>query len=234
MARANKIDTKLEIICTATRLFLEEGYTNVTIEKIAREVGISKGNCAFHYPTKEHMLTELIRYLCEFQWKMLDEEIVTGNTALIAYLFEITAMAGSCYEDPVARDLYVSAYVSPMSLALIRESDTAKVRGIFEEYCPDWNDTDFILAENIVSGIEYSIFTTERTQGIPLGQKIERCLETIMMIYQVPEKVRQETLSKVAEMDYRKMGQRLLEEFNAYMENMSKKMLEEAARKKKK
>lgn len=233
MARANKIDTKLEIICTATRLFLEEGYTNVTIEKIAREVGISKGNCAFHYPTKEHMLTELIRYLCEFQWKMLDEEIITGNTALIAYLFEITAMAGSCYEDPVARDLYVSAYVSPMSLALIRESDTAKVRGIFEEYCPGWSDTDFILAENIVSGIEYSIFTTERTQGIPLRQKIERCLETIMMIYQVPEKVRQETLGKVAEMDYRKMGQRLLEEFNAYMENMSKKMLEEAARKKK-
>lgn len=233
MARANKIDTKLEIISTATRLFLEEGYTNVTIAQISGEVGISKGNCAFHFPSKEHLLTELIKYLFDFQWALLNQEENVENTEMIAYLLEITAMAGSCYEDPVARDLYVSAYVSPMSLNLIRERDTAKVRGIFEKYCQDWSDTDFILAENIVSGIEYSIFTTEQTQRIPLGQKIERCLDTIMRIYYVPEDVRKEVLCKIAEQDYCSLGRRMLAEYKEYVENMNKKALEEATHKKK-
>lgn len=233
MARANKIDTRLEIISTATRLFLEEGYTNVTIARISKEVGISKGNCAFHFPSKEHLLTELIKYLFDFQWNMLNHEEKEENTELIAYLLEITAMAASCYESTDARDLYVSAYVSPMSLSLIREGDTAKVRGIFEKYCPDWSDSDFIVAENMVSGIEYSIFTTDRTQEIPFEQKLERCLDTIMRIYFVPENVRGEILHRIEELNYFELGHRMLEEFKQYVENMNQRAMEEAARKKK-
>lgn len=228
MARANRINTKLEIIATATRLFLEKGYSNVVVQDIAKEIGISQGNLTFHFPTKEHLITELIKYLCDFQWQIMEREIVTGNTALAAYLFEITAMAASCYDDAVAKDMYVSAYTLPMCLRLIRQSDTKKVRGIFSGYCPDWEDTDFVLAENIASGIEYSMFTTEREQGVPLARKLAGSLNAIMLIYNVPDEVRKNTVQQVLELDYENMGRRMLREFNEYVESMNQKALEEA------
>ncbi len=229
MKRENRINTKLEIIEVATNLFLEKGYSNVLISDIADRLGISKGNLTFHFPTKEHMLAELIRQLCVFQWRLLEKEVATGNSQLIASLFEVTAMAASCYENPVAKDLYVSAYVSPMSLRIIRESDTRKAKSVFARLCPDWQDVDFVLAENIVSGIEYSVFTTERDQGIPLDLKIEKALDSIMKVYDLPEEQRRENIRKVFEMDYRKMGVRLLEEFRAYVQKVNREALEEAA-----
>lgn len=229
MARKNKIDTRLEIIQVATRLFLEEGYTNVLISNITKEIGISKGNLTFHFPTKEHMLAELIKYLCDFQWQIMEQEVAEGNTSLTAYLFELTTMAGSCYEKPIAKDLYVAAYIHPMSLRIIRENDTIKVKKIFAEFCPDWKDADFVLAENIVSGIEYSMFVTENEDKISLDEKIAGSLDAIMKIYDVPRDVREKSIEKVLEMDYRRIGQRILKEFYDYVEAVNRKALEEAS-----
>lgn len=232
MARANRIDTRLEIIQAATSLFLERGYTNVLVSDIAKKIGVSKGNLTFHFPTKEHMLAELIKQLCDFQWKMMEREVATGNTLLVAYLFEITSMAGSCYENPAAKDLYVSAYVSPMSLRLIRANDTLKAKRIFAGLCRGWTDVDFVLAENIASGIEYSVLTTEREQGISLDKKIAGSLNAIMKVYDVPKELREKTICKVFEMDYYTMGQRMLTEFCQYVEAVNREALENAAQRK--
>ena len=227
MARKNKINTKLEIKQVGIHLFLEKGFTNVPVSEISKEIGISKGNFTFHYATKEHLLTELIRDLCAFQWLVMEEE-VEKNNALIAYLFELTTMAGSSYNNPVAKDLYISAYTHPMSLRMIRENDTEKAQKIFNEYCPDWKEKDFALAENIVSGIEYAMFLAVHDEDITLDEKIAATLDAIMKIYNVPKDVRDESLKKVLAMDYCKIGQRILEEFRNYVEMLNEKELEEA------
>lgn len=231
MARKNKIDTKLEIIEVATRLFLERGYTNVMIADIAQELSISKGNLAFHFRTKEHLLAELIKMLCDFQWKMMEKDIMTGHSALIAYLFEITSAASICWEDAVARNLYVSAYISPLPLQLIRESDTKKVKNIFAEYCPQWEDADFMLAENIASGIEYSMFTgTNMT--VPFPQMLARSLDTILLLYHVPDEVREKAIHEVLSMDYSQMGRRMLQEFTKYVAEVNRQNLADAVARK--
>lgn len=127
MARENKINTRLEIIQVATRLFLERGYTNVLVSDIVGEIGISKGNLTFYFPTKEHLLAELIHRLCDFQWELMGKTAAEKNP-LTAYLLEITAMTASYCENPVARELYVSAYTSQLSLEIIRENDTRKAK----------------------------------------------------------------------------------------------------------
>ena len=86
MGRTNRINTKLEIKQIALRMFLERGFTDVTVSGISKEVGISKGNFTFHYATKEHLLTELIEDLCAFQWLVMERE-VEKNNSLMAYLF---------------------------------------------------------------------------------------------------------------------------------------------------
>lgn len=227
MARKNKIDTKLEIIAVATRLFLEKGYTNVMIADIAQEIGISKGNLAFHFHTKEHLLAELIKMLCDFQWKMMEREIVTGHSALIAYLFEIVSAACACREGIVARDLYVSAYISPLPLSLIRESDARKAKNIFAEHCPQWQDEDFQLAENMVSGIEFSMFTA--SEEIPLERMLESGMEAILRLYEIPEELRQESIREVLQMDYSLMGQRMLQGFEKYAAEVNRRALAEAS-----
>lgn len=230
MARENKINTRLEIIETATRLFLERGYTNVTVSAISSDLGISKGNFTFHFPTKEHVLAELTKQLIVFQWEMLRLEMVDGYSPQAAYLLEITSLASSCYESEVARDLYVSAYTSPMSLRLIRNSDTEKAQRIFKEYNPKWTEVDFRLAENLVSGVEYSMFTTEREQGIPLDKKIAYSLDAILRLYNVPEDERREMLHKVLSVDYRTLGMRLFYELGDYVRGNNARALAEVVK----
>ncbi len=228
MARKNRIHTKTEIKQKGLHLFLQEGFTNVTVSQISKEVGISKGNFTFHYPTKEYLLAELIRDLCRFQWMLMEQEVEEYN-GLVAYLYELTTMAGSCYEDPVAKDLYIAAYTHPMSLRIIRQNDTEKTKQVFKEYCKDWEESRFALAENIVSGMEYAMFMTEHEEGISHVQKVEGTLDAIMKLYNVPEDVRKETIAQVIVMDYKKIGKRILKEFKAYVDEINQKELEEIA-----
>lgn len=228
MARKSRINTKLQIKKVALHLFLEKGFTNVAVSEISKEIGISKGNFTFHYATKEHLLTELIKDLCEFQWLVMERELEEENNPLLAYLFELTTMAGSCYNNSVAKDLYISAYTHPMSLRMIRENDTEKAQKIFNEYCPDWMEKDFALAENIVSGIEYAMFLAVHEEDITLDEKISATLDAIMKIYNVPKDIREESLKKILAMDYCKIGQRILGEFRDYVEQLNEKELEEA------
>ena len=227
MARKNRINTKLEIKQVALHLFLEKGFTNVAVSEISKELGISKGNFTFHYATKEHLLTELIKDLCEFQWLVMGREVEKKNS-LMAYLFELTTMIGSCYNNVAARDLYVSAYTHPMTLRMIRENDTEKTKQIFERYCPDWKEKDFVLAENVVSGIEYALFFTEYEEENTLDEIIEATLDAIMKIYNVPSDVRKESIAKVLALDYRKIGERILGEFRNYVDIINQKELEES------
>lgn len=48
-----------------------------------------------------------------------------------------------------------------MSLAVICEYDTKRAKNTFGKYCTVWPDTDYVLAENVASGIEYAMFTYE-------------------------------------------------------------------------
>lgn len=71
MARRRLNTTKFEIIQTATRMFLEKGYTATSIKAIANALDMSTGHLTFYFPTKEHLLAELVDLLCNFQWEQV-------------------------------------------------------------------------------------------------------------------------------------------------------------------
>ena len=75
MARISKSAlTKLEIVKESSRQFLEKGYTATSVLGISKALDMSPGNLTFYYPTKEHLLAELVEMLCKFQWKMMQVE----------------------------------------------------------------------------------------------------------------------------------------------------------------
>ena len=226
--------TKLEIIRAASRKFLEEGYSKTTIRSICSELDISPGHLMFYFPSKEHLLAEVVDILCDFQWKLIKRVTDEGATQLMAVCFEMTTMASACEESEIARDFYISSYTSPITLEIIRKNDSARAHEIFGKYCENWTENQFLEAETLISGIEYATFMTTESSS-PLDVRISGALNAIMMIYNVPEETRKDKISKALALDYRAMGKQILSEFVRYVNDTNEAAFDEiyASRRKK-
>ena len=216
---ANTESTKNKILRVSTTMFLEVGYSKTSPQMIAKELKVSTGNLTYYYPTKEHLLAALTDLLCKYQWKLIKEEADDGISSLLALCFELMTMAAACEESEVAKDFFVSTYQSPKCLEIIHNNDTARAKEVFAEYCPDWTDEQFREAEILVAGIEHATLNAiDKT--VPLEKRISGALNTIMMIYNVPEEIRRIKIEKVLAMDYRSIGKRIFNEFKEYVERM--------------
>ena len=78
-----------KLICGVTRLFLELGYTKTSTSIVCKELNISSGTLTFQFPTKEHLLLELVKGMTVFQWQMTTEMEHEGASPLLAYALEI-------------------------------------------------------------------------------------------------------------------------------------------------
>ena len=221
MARIDKSKlTKLEIIQVATKKFIEKGFSNTSIKVISDELNMSTGNITFYFPSKEHLLAELVDMLCEFQWKMMEDETSGGKSSIMALALELVAMASMCEEDEKAKNFYISAYTSALSLEIIRRNDAKRAKELFSEYCINWTEEQFVEAETLVSGIEYATLMTTGDSA-PLNVRIAGAVNAVLRIYNVPEEIIDKTLDKVLVMNYRRIGKRVLKEFKEYVENVT-------------
>lgn len=209
--------TKLKIVQEASKQFLVKGYSQTTISAISKELDMSPGNLTFHFTTKEHLLAELVDLLCDFQWKLMEEEANEGYSSIMAICLELTSMASACEDDSVIKDFFISAYTSPMCLEIIRKNDTKRAKNVFKDYCPDWTDEQFAEAEILCSGIEYATLMTAN-DPVTLETRINGALTHILGVFGIPEEIRNQKIQKVFAMDHRSLGKRVLEEFREYVE----------------
>lgn len=226
-------DTRLQIIQLAAKLFIEEGYSNTSFSKIAKTLDLSTGNITFYFKSKEYLLAQLVAELVDFQKLLIEQAANEGKSSLLAYCLELTSIAAICEEDEPIRDFFAASYISPVTLALIRENDTEKTKEVFGQFCPDWTDEQWAATESIVSGIEYATIMT-REEDTPLPMQIERTLNAIMLLYGVPQELRKMKIEKVLAMDYRALGRRIFAEFKEYIEKVNAQNLKKAIRKKNK
>lgn len=218
--------TKLQIIQTASRMILENGYSATSIRAICSELDIGLGHMTFYFPSKEHLLAVLTDMLCDFQWKLMRDEADDGVSSLLAVCLELMTMASAAEESEIARDFFVSAYTSPITLEIIRKNDAARAKTVFAEYCKGWSDEQFTEAEALVSGIEYATLMTTETSA-PLDTRISGALDAIMTVYNVPEALRKTEIQKVLGLDYRSLGRRIFKEFKQYIEDVTEQAFEE-------
>lgn len=226
MARKKVKTTKLDIIQCASKLFLEQGYSNTSPRIVCDLLDISTGNLTYYFPTKEHMLAEVVKMLCGFQWEKLKEEAKEDISLVMAVCLELTTMAAMCEQDEAAKDFFLATYTSPMCLAIIRDNDTQRAKQVFRSYCPDWTDEQFMEAEIIVSGIEYATLMTTG-DAVPLATRIEGALDSILKVYNVPAEIRKTKIDRALAMHYRTIGMRVLDEFREYVEQKNEKALED-------
>ena len=219
-------NTRGLIIQEAARMFMEEGYSKSSINRLAKTLQLSPGHITFYFPTKEHLLAALVDGMFDYQRLMMEREALEGKSSMLAYCLELTAIAAVCEESEIARDFYASSYTSAMTLARIRANDAAKTRNIFIPFRPDWTEEQWLATENIVSGIEYATIMT-RECDTPLPVQIEKTLDTILYLFGVPEETRKMKIEKVLNMDYRRLGHSLLLGFPEYVAKVNEERLKE-------
>lgn len=95
-------------------------------------------------------------------------------------------------------------------------------------YHPHWTQEQWAATENIVSGIEYATIMTKETE-IPLPVQIERALNSILLLYEVPENLRRSKIQKVLSMDYRALGRKMLADFRQYISEVNEQNLQNAS-----
>ena len=225
MIRVDRAElTRHEIIRVAANRFLNDGYTKTTVASMAKTLKMSTGNMTFHFPTKDHMLAELVDMLGKYQWKVMEDEAKEGYSSIMAICLELLTIASACEQDEVAKDFFLSTYRSELCMDLIRKNDKERAKEVFKEYCPDWSDEYFSEAEALVSGIEYAtLFTT--SDSAPLDVRVAGALRTILSIYNVPKEIRDEKIQKVLSMNYQKLGLDTLTKFREYVDQTTEQSL---------
>ena len=70
------------IIQEAARMFIEEGYSNSSINRLSKNLKFSPGHITFYFPTKEHLLAVLVDEMFDYQRLMMEQEARdVGNLA---------------------------------------------------------------------------------------------------------------------------------------------------------
>lgn len=85
--------TRKAIIQAAKKVFLEMGYVNTTIEKIAAEARVSKGAIYLYFPSKDDLYMSLLlpimldlgRLLRELEKRVLQDPTVTGEAVIMGF-----------------------------------------------------------------------------------------------------------------------------------------------------
>lgn len=210
-----KEKTRDKILRVSTRMFLENGYTATTVKAVCDELKISKGNFTFYFPTKDHVLAELVRMLCEFQEKLIDYESDRGVGSALSICIELMTVAAACEENEVAKDFFVSAFQSEMCLDYLCKNHVNRAKKLLAEYCGDWTHEQFVEAEILIQGIDYA--TIISSGALPLDARISAALNQILSIYNVPDEIRKEKIDRVLAMDCRELGKRVLAEFTDFV-----------------
>lgn len=220
---------RAKIVKSASELFFEKGFSKTTSGELCKKVGMGTGNLTFYFPTKEHILAVLVQLMIDYQWKEMENAADEGKSSLLAYCLELSTLVAIADEFPEMNDFIAAAYAHPMTLELIRANDVEKIKQVFSKYTPDWDDEKYTEVEAIISGIEYAtIMKTEHSASVE--HRIEGALNTIMLLFGVPEEVRKMKVTKVLRMDYRAIGRGVYEDFKTYVTKTNEHNLEEISK----
>ena len=196
---------------------------------MCEKADVGTGNLTYYFPTKQHLLAVLVQMMIDYQWKEMENATDEGKSSLLAYCLELTTLVAINEEIPQMNEFLVESYSHPLTLDLIRANDVEKIKQVFGEYTPDWDDEKYTEIEAIISGIEYAtIMNTEHSATVE--HRIEGALNSIMLLFGVPEETHKMKLGKVLAMDYLAIGRKVYEDFRRYVTETNAHALEEVVK----
>lgn len=226
--------TREQLIRDAIKVFFELGYSGASLRRLSRELDVSGGTLTHQFPTKDHLLLELVKGMTVFQWQMTTDMENAGTAPLLAYALEIAIQTAMCEENAAAKELYIAAYTSPLCVAHIKEWAHKKAHQLFRDWHPGWTLRDYRWVENATTAVELSALTEPCTQEYTLAEKIRVTVDCLLKIYEIPETDRRATIETILAMDYSTLGRETMEQFIQQINAANDRAVEEVLEKKKK
>lgn len=124
----NAATTRDRILDSLQGILIEEGYSRVTLEAVAREAGVSKGGLLYHFPSKAALLTGLIDRLSALAEEEF-REALEGEEG-VARVFLRTSLP----RDQQERELYWAVIAALRGQEEVPEEAAAKVRHLFSRW----------------------------------------------------------------------------------------------------
>jgi len=208
-------ETEFKIIRSATKLFLENGFSHTTISMICSDSGIGRGNIVYYFHTKEDMLFLLLQELMDFHKTVIEETINKTGDVEFACAMEIATQIALCESNPTAYDLYYSAYSHQGIFDFIKEWSAKKNHELLGATLLGWTYEDFCRMENVASHVEFSALTTPCDEKFTLEDKISLVLDSYMKLFDVSKEKRDDIIGKVLKTDYKKVSEEI---FNKFLE----------------
>jgi len=137
--------TKEKILKAATELFLENGYEELTLEKIAAKAGISKGGLLYHYSSKDELIesifknntAEELEYIKESIEEIERSDIKEKKKKIISLIKEFT----NENFDEYNKGVLIAFTKNPKMVEISRDVDKA----IYEMIMKYFRDKEFVL-----------------------------------------------------------------------------------------
>ena len=209
-----------QVLHTAARLFLEQGYTATTVREISKESKVEINAMVRAFGNKANILCELVEYVLEGQFAAT-EQFLKGVTddPLLFYAAETTLQLYMAESGEQIRDLYSAAYSMPESSALIMRKITEKLEQLFKAYQPDLETKDFYEFEIATGGVMRGFMTVPCDLYFTMDRKVRRFIECVFRIFQVPEEKAEEAIAFVSRFDYPALARQTIDNMLAHLDS---------------
>ena len=118
VATASESERRLALLKAAFREVAEKGFSEVTLDDIARRAGVSKGVTLYYFDSKEDLFRELFGWLIDSIHARM-REAVAGQSDPVA---KVRALVALIFPSPSKNRAFFRAFVDFSGLAARREA----------------------------------------------------------------------------------------------------------------
>jgi TetR/AcrR family transcriptional regulator, fatty acid biosynthesis regulator len=172
-----------QILDEASRLVLEEGLHAVSMERLARDVGISKGLVYNYFPTRDALLAELLR---REQTELRDRGMAEALSAA-TYEDLIRQTTRLYLEQTRDRGALIASLLSDPSVARLMEDDNRAAQEATFRYCVRATRREFALPLPLaIAAVDVLMSLTGRAGRLvadgqmEVGPATELCVQLIL------------------------------------------------------
>ena len=185
--KREKGKTKSLVLHSASKLFIEKGYTNTKIHDISEECGVTYNEIFRLFIDKDTLLSNLIDLVIEHQFEFTNEYLKEKtDDKLLIYSFESVLQLYIAESKEHIREMYAVSYSMPSTTHKIYDYITGVLEETFSEYLPGYETKDFYELEMASAGIMRAYLINPCTMYFTMDRKVKRYLETALKIYNVP------------------------------------------------
>ena len=191
--------TRTLVLHSATKLFIEKGYTNTRIKDIADDSGVGYNEIFRMFVDKDNLLSHLVNLVIEHQFEKSIEYLKEqSEDKLLLYIFECVLQLYICEINDNIREMYAVSYSMPSTSHKIYDYITEKLENVFHKYLPEYETKDFYELENAAAGIMRGFIINPCNMYFTIDRKVSRFIKTTLKIYEVP-KAKIEEIIKIIE-----------------------------------